>query len=197
MIITCHGFGTYVSPDQVFRFGISKINAHDIQYAKEKNLKIKLIARVEKTNDGHFTMFVMPRLVHPDEYIYNVEDENNGVIIEGECYDKQFMFGKGAGAFPTASSVLSDITARSYNYKYEYKKRNFFRKMEYVTDSELKIYLRYNNLIDYSHFDFENITEKYSGIGFNYVIGRIKVENLLKIQKIISGLDIFIAYTDV
>ncbi|MFO8235754.1 MAG: homoserine dehydrogenase [Bacteroidales bacterium] len=195
VIITCHGFGAYVPPDSVFCYGISQIKNFDIQFAKEKNLKIKLIARVEKVNNDHFTMFVMPKLVQPDEYIYNVEDENNGVIIEGECYDKQLMFGKGAGAFPTASSVLSDITARNYNYKYEYKKRNYFKKMSYSINTELEIYLRYDNLSDYNHFEFESIFEKYFGKGFNYVIGSIKLNNLLKIQKVIKKLDVFLAFT--
>ena len=38
-----------------------------------------------------------------------IRDRYNGVVIRGECYDRQFMFGKGAGSLPTASSILSDI----------------------------------------------------------------------------------------
>jgi homoserine dehydrogenase len=139
-------------------------------------------------------LFVITRLVKPEKYIYNVEDEYNGVVIQGEFYDKQFMFGKGAGGYPTGSAVLSDITAQSHNYRYEYKKRKYFKSLEYRVDHEIEIYMRYHNMVDYSYFDFESVSEKYSGPEFNYVIGKIKLSNLLKIKSILPKLDVFLAY---
>ena len=101
------------------------------------------MAQVVKVSDEHFTMFVMPEFVTPSKYIYSVDDEYNGVVIRGECYDRQFMFGKGAGSLPTASSILSDIMARLNNYRYEYKKQNYMQKPDYTTDITLKVYVRY------------------------------------------------------
>ena len=194
IIIATHALGTFVKPDEIFNYGISNIQDGDIQYAKEKNLKIKLVAQLIKLNEESFTMFVIPRVVKPEKYIYNVEDEYNGVVIQGEFYDKQFMFGKGAGGYPTGSAVLSDITARSHNYKYEYKKQKYFKKLEYRTDHEIEIYLRYKNIVDFSHFQFENISERYSGQDYNYVVGKIKLSNLLKIRSVLKKLDVFLAY---
>ena len=96
VIITVHALGVYVSPKDIFTYGISTIHDSDIQYAREKRVKIKLVAQVVKVSDEHFTMFVMPEFVTPKKYIYSVDDEYNGVVIRGECYDRQFMFGKGA-----------------------------------------------------------------------------------------------------
>lgn len=194
IIIATHALGTYVKPDEIFNYGISNVSDEDIRYAKEKNLKIKLVAQLIKLDEESFTMFVIPLLVKPGKYIYNVEEEYNGVVIQGEFYDKQFMFGKGAGGFPTGSAVLSDITARSHNYKYEYKKQKYFKKLNYRTDHEIEIYLRYNNVEDLSNFKFENITEKYSGQEHNYVVGKIKLSNLLKLKLILPKLDVFLAY---
>ena len=114
-----------MAPERIFTYGISTIHDSDIRYAREKGVKIKLVAQVVKVSDEHFTMFVMPEFVTPDKYIYSVDDEYNGVVIRGECYDRQFMFGKGAGSLPTASSILSDIMARLHDYRYEYKKMNY------------------------------------------------------------------------
>jgi len=194
VIIATHALGTFVQPNEVFNYGIANIQSGDIQYAKEKNLKIKLVAQLIKLDDESFTMFVIPRLVCKEKYIYNVEDEYNGVVIQGEFYDKQFMFGKGAGGYPTGSAVLSDITARSHNYKYEYKKQKYFKKLEYRTDHEIEIYLRYKNIVDFSYFEFENISEKYSGVEHNYVVGKIKLSNLLKLKSVLPKLDLFLAY---
>jgi homoserine dehydrogenase len=194
IILTVHGFGTIVNSEKVLNYGISKMSDFDIQYAREKGYKIKLVAQVTKIADGKITMYVLPRLVTPDKYIYSFEDEYNGVVIQGEAYDKQFMFGKGAGGHPTGSAVLSDITARLHNYKYEYKKRKYFTVPQYTTDHTLRIYLRYSNPHELSHFDFEEIEERYTSKQNNYVIGTIKLENLVKIKKLLPKLDIFIAY---
>ena len=194
IIIATHALGTYVKPEEIFNYGIANIQQSDIQFAREKGLKIKLVAQLLKLNNDSFTLFVIPRLVSSEKYIYNVEDEYNGVVIQGEFYDKQFMFGKGAGGFPTGSAVLSDITARSHHYKYEYKKQKYFKKVEYKTNHEIKIYLRYHNLVDLSYFEFEKITEKYSGQEYNYVVGNIKLDTLIKIKNILPKLNVFLAY---
>jgi homoserine dehydrogenase len=195
VILGLHGFGSLVDPAEVFHYGISTISEFDIRYAREKGKKIKLVAQVTKVNGRKFSMFVLPKLVNPDEYIYNVEDEYNGVIIEGQFYDKQFMFGKGAGAFPTGSAVLSDITARKHKYRYEYKKLNFFTPPVYTRDLTVEVYLRYHDLVDLSHFDFETITEKYTGQDYNFVIGRIRLENLFKLKNLVRKLNVFLAWT--
>ncbi|MEA2106025.1 MAG: homoserine dehydrogenase [Bacteroidota bacterium] len=194
IIIATHALGTYVKPEKIFNYGIANIQQADIQFAREKGLKLKLVAQLLKLNNESFTLFVIPRLVSSEKYIYNVEDEYNGVVIQGEFYDKQFMFGKGAGGFPTGSAVLSDITARSHHYKYEYKKQKYFKKVDYKTNHEIKIYLRYHNLLDLSYFEFEKITEKYSGQEYNYVVGNIKLDKLIKIKNILPKLNVFMAY---
>lgn len=197
VILATHGFGTIVNPSEVFVLGIDKLNSFDIRFAKEKGLKIKLIAQATKINGNSFSLLVMPKLVSADDYIFNVEDEYNGVVIQGEFYEKQFMFGKGAGGFPTGSAVLSDITARMHGYKYEYKKRKYFDSPQFTNDVQIKIYLRYKNVIDFEHFDFESIDEKYTSKVYNYVIGTINLKNLHKVQKLISKLDVFVAFVDI
>ncbi len=194
IILAVHGFGALVPPDDVFVSGISNLQANDIRFAREKGYKLKLVAQATKVNGKRFNLMVMPRMVTEDEYIYNVENEYNGVIIEGSFYEKQFMFGKGAGGHPTGSSVLSDITARMHGYRYEYKKRKYFNIPQHTNDVTVRVYLRFKNLLDFSHFEFEEIEEKLSSRDYNYVIGRIKLSNLIAVRKLIQTLDVFLAF---
>ena len=193
MIITVHALGTYVAPEKIFTYGISTIHDSDIQYAREKNVKIKLVAQVVKVSDEHFTMFVMPEFVTPAKYIYSVDDEYNGVVIRGECYDRQFMFGKGAGSLPTASSILSDIMARLNNYRYEYKKQSYMQKPDYTTDITLKIYARYNQTDVHGILNFSKVHEQYISEESNYVIGDILLSELLAKRDRLRGKDVFLA----
>ena len=193
IIITVHAFGTYVHPDKVINCGISKISDADINYAREKGTRIKLLADVSKISDHSITMCVLPCFVPPDKYIYSVEDEFNGVVIKGECYDKQFMFGRGAGGFPTGSSVLSDITARSHDYRYEYKKRNLYRKMEYTADTDIKLYVRYSDDNDIELFKFKDITERYYSREYKFVTGVICLADLVAIKEELGRRNLFVA----
>lgn len=193
VIITVHAFGTYIHPDKALTYGISKLEQWDINYALEKGTRIKLLADVSKLNDDEITMFVLPCFVPPDKYIYSVEDEFNGVVIKGEYYDKQFMFGRGAGGHPTGSSVLSDITARQHDYKYEYKKRNNYKKMSYTTDCDIKLYVRYHNEKDLELFKFHDITEKYWSEEYCFIVGTVKLADLIAVQNEIKARDLFIA----
>ena len=193
VIITVHALGAYVRPDRIFTYGISTIHESDIRFAREKSVKIKLVAQVVKISDEHFTMFVMPEFVPPSRYIYSVDDEYNGVVIRGECYDRQFMFGKGAGSLPTASSILSDIMARQHDYRYEYKKLHFHDRPEYTTDVRLKVYVRYSETDIPSVLNFLSIEEQYASRESKYVIGEILLSELIAKRDAIRGKDVFLA----
>ena len=193
IIITVHAFGLYVAPEKIFTYGISNMNDADIRFANEKERRFKLVAHVEKLKDNRLIMSVMPQLISRNKYIYSVEDEFNGVVIKGLFYDKQFMFGRGAGGYPTGSAVLSDITACLYDYKYEYKKRIDSQLPEYTTDHSFRVYYRYSNLSDLALLNFESISEEYKSENYNYVIGRVSLQSLLDVNDELRKRNIFIA----
>lgn len=194
IIIGVHAFGVYVSPDTIFNYGITHMNDNDIRFAREKDRRIKLVAHVEKTADNHLVMCVIPQLISRNKYIYSVEDEFNGVVIKGLFYDKQFMFGRGAGARPTSSAVLSDITACLYDYRYEYKKMRHSEALPTFTNNiSFRIYVRYNNPVDIGLLHFEEVYESYSSSGFNYIVGRVSLDNLLTARDALYSHKIFLA----
>ncbi|WP_320017788.1 homoserine dehydrogenase [Labilibaculum manganireducens] len=194
IILTVHGFGLFVHPDEVFNSGIANLSPKDIELASQKGYKIRLLGKVTKVNGNRVNLFVAPKFVRPKEHAYTVESHYNGVLIQGNFYDNQFMYGKGAGAHPTGSAVLSDITALAYNYKYEYKKLKYYGGLEYTNDMDVEIYLRYTDKNDLEFFDFKEISESLTGKDFNYVIGTLNLSELINIRKQIAGKDIFLAY---
>lgn len=193
IIITVHAFGLYVPPQEIFTYGISNMNDNDIRFANEKERRFKLVAHVEKVADNKLIMSVMPQLISRNKYIYSVEDEFNGVVIKGLFYDKQFMFGRGAGGYPTGSAVLSDITACLYDYKYEYKKRNDSQLPTYTTDHKFRVYYRYSDYADLDLIKFDTVLENYISDEYKYVVGTVSLRDLHKIQDELRKRDVFIA----
>ncbi len=194
-IVTSHAYGLFLEPEEVFHYGINSISGFDVQYAKEKGYKIKLITYVGKTNENTIASFVIPRFISKDKYFYDVDNEYNGVIAEAAFADKQFFYGKGAGGHATGFAVLSDISANSYGYKYEYKKHHQGTVSNYTRNFRLEIYLRYKNEKDRELFGFEEVSEYFSGRLYKYVIGVVNLERLYELRKQLNGLDVFIVNT--
>ena len=178
IIITIHAFGVYVEPEQIFTFGIGNMNEHDIQFAHEKRRRVKLVGWAEKVDEDKLVLSVMPHLLSKQKYIYSVEDEFNGVVIKGLFYYKQFMFGQGAGGFPTGSAVLSDITAQLYDYRYQYKKLQSPHQLHFTNDYKVRIYYRYDSPADLNLLEFSTIHESYYSDTYKYVVGDIELSQL-------------------
>lgn len=177
-IITIHAFGVYVEPEQIFTFGIGNMNEHDIQFAHEKRRRVKLVGWAEKVDEDKLVLSVMPHLLSKQKYIYSVEDEFNGVVIKGLFYYKQFMFGQGAGGFPTGSAVLSDITAQLYDYRYQYKKLQSPHQLHFTNDYKVRIYYRYDSPATLNLLEFSTIHESYYSDTYKYVVGDIELSQL-------------------
>ena len=193
IIVTIHAFGLYVAPEKIFTYGISNMGDNDIRFANEKERRFKLVAHVEKIAGNKLIMCVMPQLISRNKSIYSVEDEFNGVVIKGLFYDKQFMFGRGAGGYPTGSAVLSDITACLYDYKYEYKKRNDSQLPEYTTDHSFRVYYRYSDYADLDLIKFDSVSENYISDEYKYVVGSVSLRELHKVQDELRKRNVFIA----
>lgn len=193
IIITVHAFGIYISPDQIFTYGIRAMDDADIRFANEKDRRLKLVAHVEKDEEGKLFACVMPQLISRNKYIYSVEDEFNGVVIKGFFYYKQFMFGRGAGAAPTASAVLSDITACLYDYRYEYKKMHAATLPTFSNDHTLRIYYRFNDRADENLIRFESISESYRSEGSNYTVGVVSLQTLYDAAEALRSHKVFLA----
>jgi len=196
VIAAAHAYGVIVQPDEVFNLGIQSLSAHDLQYAREKNLKIKLVPVAKELDDRHVALFVLPKFVNDKEFLYNVEYEYNGVIVQAAFADQQFFFGKGAGGHPTGSAVLSDIAALRYDYQYEYKKAKERKDLEFTNDIELNIYLRYHDEDLVEALNFLHIHERYYSGSYKYVIGTINLQNLVDNAHKIAHNKAFVAFAD-
>ena len=122
VLLLAHAFGLVAGPEQLLAVGITSISPLASAYAREQGLSIKLVAEARRLPGGGVAAAVLPTLVAPGHELSNVHDEFNGLVTQSGFADRQFFLGRGAGAFPTASAVLSDLSALTYGYRYEYKK---------------------------------------------------------------------------
>lgn len=175
-----HAYGIVEYPDNLVFTGIQNIQAGDAKVAREKMMDIKLVANAQKLQNGKVAAFVLPQFVKHDDHLAFVKNEYNGVVIESGFADKQFFYGKGAGSFPTASAVLSDLSALRYQYKYEYKKLNHLKPQELTNSFHVKVYISFDDIKYIPREKFEWIEEWHAQEERKYLVGVIAFEELQK-----------------
>jgi homoserine dehydrogenase len=134
-------------------------------------------------------------LVKKEDFLFNVENEYNGVSVQAAFADQQFFFGKGAGGHPTGAAVFSDVSALRYDYRYEYKKTLIEKKVEFNNNEILQVYLRFNEEGFVDKLPFIDIIESFSSRDYHYVIGDIKLSDIATAKDLILNDGAFIADT--
>ena len=174
-----HVYGIVEKPENIVFNGIQSIKLSDAVVARERNYEIKLVAQAKKLNNGKVAAFVLPQFVLHDDPLAFVKNEFNGVVIESSFADKQFFYGKGAGSFPTASAVLSDISALRYGYRYEYKKLYYHTPPVLTDDFFVRVYLSFDDWKNIPREKFEWIEEWHAESDRKYLIGVLPATELL------------------
>jgi homoserine dehydrogenase len=193
VILALHAFGVIIKSEDVLNLGITTLHDNDIKYASEKGYKIKLTPIIQRLDDNKVSVFVTPRFIKESNQLFNVDNEFNGVIVEGKFSGEQFLQGRGAGSYPTGAAVLSDISALSHGYKYEFKKYTQKHKPQFTNDVLLDVYFRYSSVLDLEKIEFTEIKEKYTGSDYNYVVGKVKLQTLIKERGYILSNNLFIS----
>jgi homoserine dehydrogenase len=177
-LLLLHAYGIVANPKKIVFNGIQHIQAGDATVAAEKHYEIKLVAQAKKLLNGKVAAFVLPQFVKSDDHLSFVKNEYNGVVIESGFADKQFFYGKGAGSFPTASAVLSDLSALRYQYQYEYKKLYHHAPLELTDEFYVKAYVSFDDWRFIPKDNFEWIEEWHAESDRKYLIGVISFKEL-------------------
>lgn len=178
IILLAHAYGVIAKKEKMLVKGITALHQKDAEFAEEKSYQLKLTAQARKLSNGKIAAFVLPQFVTEDSKLYNVDYEYNGVVVESRLADKQFLYGKGAGRYPTSSAVLSDIAALRYSYKYEYRKLNSGSIAELTSDYYLRVFVSFTGWDQLNKWDFEQIEEFHSTDKRQYLVGLIHASRL-------------------
>lgn len=107
-ILASIAFGIPLQFDKVYTEGITKITRVDVEYAEQLGYRIKHLGIARKTPEG-IELRVHPTLIPERRLIANVDGVMNAVLVKGDAVGPTLYYGAGAGAEPTASSVVADV----------------------------------------------------------------------------------------
>lgn len=107
-ILSAIAFGVPLSFDKVYTEGISRVTIDDIRQAEALGYVIKHLGITRRTEEG-LELRVHPTLIPKQRLLANVNGVKNAVMVCGDAVGPTLYYGAGAGAEPTASSVIADL----------------------------------------------------------------------------------------
>src|SRR5688500_5853514 len=118
-ILASLAFRTHVAPNAIFREGITRLRAADFRYARELGYVIKLLAigkrHASESGGSEIEVRVHPTLVPHTFLLADVNGVFNAVHVRGDLVGNVLFYGRGAGAEPTSSAVVSDVIDVAHN----------------------------------------------------------------------------------
>ena len=144
-ILSSLAFNKKICIENVYREGITAISKEDIAQAKEMGYTIKLLGIGKDTEKG-VEVRVHPTLVKNDNPLASVNDSFNAVHLVGDAVGEIMLYGRGAGALPTGSAIVSDVIFAAKHNEYFYASFENNEKgnqaVKFVSDFTSKYYIR-------------------------------------------------------
>jgi len=108
LILGSIAYGIDAKPEDILIEGIENIRLADIEFAKEFNYSIKLLAIAKRKGD-QVELRVHPALINKDEILAKVDGVMNAISVTGDICGETMYYGAGAGGDATASAVIANI----------------------------------------------------------------------------------------
>ncbi|MGO4955814.1 homoserine dehydrogenase [Luteococcus sp. Sow4_B9] len=108
-------FHTRVRGADVYREGITRITAEDIQAARKLGCVVKMLAILKATDSGEVSVRVHPAMVGAQHPLASVGGAYNAIFVESREAGRLMFMGPGAGGAPTASAVMGDLVTVARN----------------------------------------------------------------------------------
>ena len=112
-------FGNKFSFSDINYDGIENIKLIDLEQGLKLGYKLKLVSLTERHSNSKFYSSVAPCFVPENSLIAKTDFEENVITLEGDDFIKTSLVGKGAGGYPTATSIISDLKRYASQNQYQ------------------------------------------------------------------------------
>lgn len=178
-ILLAHTFGAVADPHTILRSGIAQIKPEDVAFAQQQGGEFRLVGKAFVA-EGKLVAYVLPQLVKPEHPFYQVRQEFNAVQTHALFAQEQWLIGKGAGSFPTTSSVLSDIQDAISLRHYALKKTKKMPRIAFDTQHQLKVYIRVEESVQWAFLPDVEVLEERA----NWKVVQASLKSLIAFQEL-------------
>lgn len=149
-ILSTLAFGKYISLNDVYVEGIREISNIDIEFAQRLGYTIKLLVIAKRINK-EIEVRVHPTMIPQNTQVGKTEGVYNAIEITGNFVKNVLFYGRGAGALPTASAIVSDIISIAKNentdkipigYDTDRQTGEMKLSIKNILDIEMRYYMR-------------------------------------------------------
>lgn len=144
-ILSSLAFNVKVPLEKVYREGITSVSKTDIEYGKEFGYTLKLLG-IGKNSEKGIEVRVHPTFIKNSHPLASVKGSFNAFFLLGDNVDDIMLYGKGAGALPTGSAIVSDIIYAALKEEHYYvpfvNNKQAEEDVKFNSDFNCEYYLR-------------------------------------------------------
>lgn len=107
-ILAMLAFGVRIRPAEIFKRGVSLVEAADLTWASRFGFRVKHLA-IAKDHGHSIEIRVHPTLIPRSWLLASVDGALNAVYVRSRALGPSLYYGVGAGGFATAVAVVGDI----------------------------------------------------------------------------------------
>ncbi len=139
-ILSSIAYGGYVPYSEIYHYGVSNVTDGILKDVKQLGYTLKFVAE-SKLDGDTVRVSVEPVLLTSDNPLTRVNYEYNGVYYDGDTNGTLGFYGKGAGRFPTATAMVSDIIRINNKVlPYYFSNDNNFKVVNRFADSKYYVF---------------------------------------------------------
>ena len=182
-ILSSLAFNAKVDIENVYREGITSITKEDIACGKELGYTLKLLG-IGKNSENGIEVRVHPTFIPNSNPLATVNDSFNAVHLVGDSVGEIMLYGRGAGALPTGSAIVSDVIFAAKHHEYYYaafensSKGN--KSTKFVSDFVSQYFIRMTVK------DESGVLSKYSGIFAKYNVSIKEAKQIAGVEGKVS-----------
>ncbi|HHT9119005.1 MAG TPA: homoserine dehydrogenase [Candidatus Hypogeohydataceae bacterium YC41] len=136
-------YGLFVKREDVTTEGIDHLEKVDFDYAQQKlHSNVKLLGYIRR-KDNDVVARVSPIMMKSDHVLARVDGALNAILVDSQYCETMCFVGKGAGAGPTANSVVSDVVSIAMGHHIQRRPIGFQHNKLLEEKEENKYYIRF------------------------------------------------------
>ncbi len=182
-ILSSLAFNAKVEIENVYREGITGVSQEDIACGKELGYTLKLLGIGKNTENG-IEVRVHPTFISNNNPLASVNDSFNAVHLVGDSVGEIMLYGRGAGALPTGSAIVSDVIFAAKHHEYYYASFDNSAKgnatAKFVTDFTSQYFVRMTVK------DESGVLSKYSGLFAKYNVSIKEAKQIAGVEGKVS-----------
>lgn len=159
LLLLYHIYGMNVPPDELMCLQANRIHASDIEYARQRGLRIKLVAHIIEVANNKVLALMLPQFIEQGNILNNIRGASGGFLLQNELTQQFFSEEQKYSQYGIAPLIVQDMAVIGNGHRNASNQPKKESNLTFTNDFYLKVYVSFERWGQVCQQDFEWIDE--------------------------------------